>query len=222
MVKFDYLPDGRIAGLRDVLTSFNEPSGLIPAEVTALTGITAEMVAGHKIDEAAVSSFMADTVTKELGNARTMANILAAQSVEMRGNGEAMIKQADKLLCESWNERMWSDGEPTDPSPTIDQAINGGFPWLEIQCARCKTPNDVDLAALNPRVESVLEESCHLLSVGMTRGNLPNSAMCSHQKSIFDCRDDWIGVKVSAGKGATSVVAEDEETFGRRSIGIHR
>src|SRR6202140_373135 len=34
MVKFDYLPDGRIAGLRDVFTSFNEPSGPIPAEVT--------------------------------------------------------------------------------------------------------------------------------------------------------------------------------------------
>jgi hypothetical protein len=49
---------------------------------------------------------------------------------------------------ESWNERMWSDGEPIDPSPTIDQAVNGGFPWLEIQCARCKTPSDVDLAAM--------------------------------------------------------------------------
>jgi hypothetical protein len=56
-----------------------------------------------------------------------------------------------RLLCESWNERMWSDGEPIDPSPTIDQAVNGGFPWLEIRCARCKTPSDVDLAAMkNP------------------------------------------------------------------------
>jgi phage FluMu protein Com len=43
---------------------------------------------------------------------------------------------------------MWSDGEPIDPTPTIDQAVNGGFPWLEIQCARCKTPSDVDLAAM--------------------------------------------------------------------------
>ena len=77
-----------------------------------------------------------------------MTGILASQSVEMRSKGHAMIQQADRLLCESWNERMWSDGEPIDPSPTIDQAINGGFPWLEIQCARCKTPNDVDLAAL--------------------------------------------------------------------------
>jgi phage FluMu protein Com len=59
-----------------------------------------------------------------------------------------MIQQADRLLCESWNERMWSDGEPIDPSPTIDQAVNGGFQWLEIRCARCKTPSDVDLAAM--------------------------------------------------------------------------
>jgi hypothetical protein len=53
-----------------------------------------------------------------------------------------LLQQADRLLCESWNERMWAD----DPSPTIDQAINGGFPWLEIRCSRCKTPSDVDLA----------------------------------------------------------------------------
>ena len=37
---------------------------------------------------------------------------------------------------------MWSDGEPIDPSPTIDQAVNGGFPWLEIQCARWEASVD--------------------------------------------------------------------------------
>ena len=87
-------------------------------------------------------------LNKEFGKARAMANILAAQSAELRAKGAAMIQQADKLLCESWNERMWSDGEPIDPSPTIDQAVNGGFSWLEIRCARCKTPSDVDLAAM--------------------------------------------------------------------------
>jgi hypothetical protein len=55
-----------------------------------------------------------------------------------------LIQQADKLLCESWNERMWSDGEPIDPSPTIDQAVNAGFPWLDSLC----TLQDVDLAAM--------------------------------------------------------------------------
>ena len=56
MVKFDYLPDGRIIGIKDAFSSFNEPIGTIPLEVTALTGITDEMVAGHEIDETAVSS----------------------------------------------------------------------------------------------------------------------------------------------------------------------
>jgi hypothetical protein len=50
-------------------------------------------------------------LAKELGKARAMANILATQSAETRAKGAALIQQADKVLCESWNERMWSDGE---------------------------------------------------------------------------------------------------------------
>ena len=65
-------------------------------------------------------------LNKELGKARAMANILATQSTEIRAKAEAMLRQADKLLCESWNERMWSDGDqmvcaghwtPTKPGP---------------------------------------------------------------------------------------------------------
>ena len=65
---------------------------------------------------------------KELGKARAMTNILAAQSAEMRAKGEALIQQADKLLCESWNERMWSDGEPIDPSPKSTRPSTAAFP----------------------------------------------------------------------------------------------
>lgn len=85
---------------------------------------------------------------KELGRARAMTTILAAQSAEARTKGEALIRTADKLACESWNERMWVSGTPIDPSPTIDQAINGGYPWLEIECSRCRTKRDVDMTAL--------------------------------------------------------------------------
>jgi DNA polymerase-3 subunit epsilon len=62
MVKFDYVADGRIVGIRDIFASFNEPSIPIPAEVTSLTGISDEMVAGHRIDAAAVESFVKDSV----------------------------------------------------------------------------------------------------------------------------------------------------------------
>ncbi|SCB42830.1 hypothetical protein GA0061098_1009186 [Bradyrhizobium shewense] len=59
---------------------------------------------------------------KELSKSRAMTTILGLQSAE------ALIRQADKLLCESWNEKMWADGGPIDPSPTIDQA----YSWLDI------------------------------------------------------------------------------------------
>jgi DNA polymerase III subunit epsilon len=62
MVKFDYTPEGRIVGVRDTFSGFNEPSEPIPPEITALTGITDEMVAGHRIDEAAVTAFVEGVV----------------------------------------------------------------------------------------------------------------------------------------------------------------
>ncbi|MGM4906224.1 hypothetical protein AB8B21_05895 [Tardiphaga sp. 866_E4_N2_1] len=90
---------------------------------------------------------------KELGKARAMTNVFARDAADRRARGEALIREADNLDCQSWNERMWADGEPIDPSPTIDQAINGGFPWLEIECSRCKAKRDVDLAEI-PHVET--------------------------------------------------------------------
>ncbi|UQR62964.1 3'-5' exonuclease [Bradyrhizobium sp. C-145] len=62
MVKFDYTLDGRIVGVRNTFSAFNEPSAPISAEVTALTGITDEMVAGHRFDDAAIAAFVDDAV----------------------------------------------------------------------------------------------------------------------------------------------------------------
>jgi DNA polymerase III subunit epsilon len=62
MLKFDYLASGHVVGVRDVFSSFAEPTVSIPLEVIALTGITDEMVAGQRIDEAAVSAFVDDAV----------------------------------------------------------------------------------------------------------------------------------------------------------------
>jgi hypothetical protein len=41
---------------------------------------------------------------------------------ELRAEGEVPIRKADGLACESWNEKMWADGGPIDPSPTVDQS----------------------------------------------------------------------------------------------------
>jgi DNA polymerase III subunit epsilon len=58
MVKFLYSDRGEVTSVIDTFSSFNQPSISIPPEITALTGITDEMVSGQYIDPEAVSSFV--------------------------------------------------------------------------------------------------------------------------------------------------------------------
>ncbi|MGY3697622.1 DNA polymerase-3 subunit epsilon [Bradyrhizobium sp. USDA 3240] len=69
MVKFSYLADGRIGRVVDTFSCFNQPSIAIPAEITALTGITDEMVAGHSLDEEHINAFASDAVVVIAHNA---------------------------------------------------------------------------------------------------------------------------------------------------------
>jgi DNA polymerase-3 subunit epsilon len=69
MIKFAYLPDGKIVRIVDLFESFNEPSVPIPEEITELTGITDSVVAGHRIEANAVTAFAADAVVVIAHNA---------------------------------------------------------------------------------------------------------------------------------------------------------
>ncbi len=55
---FEYDATGRIVSLGTPLHRFNEPSEPIPSEITAITGLTDELVAGHRLDLAEVESFV--------------------------------------------------------------------------------------------------------------------------------------------------------------------
>lgn len=59
MAPFTYGSDGEIYDVGDAFNQLREPSHPIPPEVTAITGLTDEMVAGHRIDPAAVAAFAA-------------------------------------------------------------------------------------------------------------------------------------------------------------------
>jgi hypothetical protein len=81
---------------------------------------------------------------------------LFAQSAEVRAEAETLLQQADRPLCESWNERMWADGEPIDPSHTINQAVNGGSPgkpWSN--STRARVLSIIDCPESSPRFRSV-------------------------------------------------------------------
>ena len=62
IVPFTYGPDGHIYEVKDPFQRFHQPKKPISAEITRLTGITDEMVAGHAIDPTEVEAFAPDAV----------------------------------------------------------------------------------------------------------------------------------------------------------------
>lgn len=85
---------------------------------------------------------------KELAKSRGVSRMLESASIEKRAAGVKLIREADDLACQSWNERMWSEGGPAQPSPTIRQALNADFRWLEVLCTRCQRRLSVDLGLI--------------------------------------------------------------------------
>jgi hypothetical protein len=49
-------------------------------------------------------------------------------------------KEADKLACEAWTKRMLAFKGPAQPSPTLGDALNVGYLYLEVPCLGCDTP----------------------------------------------------------------------------------
>jgi hypothetical protein len=43
-------------------------------------------------------------------------------------------KQADKLACEAWNQRMLGHKGPAQPSPTLGDVLNARCLYLEVRC----------------------------------------------------------------------------------------
>jgi len=61
MIKYDYhIETGSVIAITDTYNQYNQPSKPISPEITALTGITNEMVAGHKFDQNKIAEFMID------------------------------------------------------------------------------------------------------------------------------------------------------------------
>ncbi|MDH6688981.1 hypothetical protein AB7M49_000864 [Bradyrhizobium elkanii] len=67
---------------------------------------------------------------------------------------------------------------------SIDQAINAGYPWLEIKCSRCKTPRAVDLGCPAPRSDH-------------------QGARSRRPPALREVQRDW----QAAGRGAAATVA---------------
>src|SRR6204780_4338677 len=54
-------------------------------------------------------------------------------------------KQADRLACEAWNYRMLGYKGPAQPSPSLGDALNAGYLYLEVRCLGCDSHQTVVL-----------------------------------------------------------------------------
>ena len=54
-------------------------------------------------------------------------------------------KEADRLACEAWTKRMLGFRGPAQPSPTLGDALNAGYLYLEVRCLGCDTHQTVAL-----------------------------------------------------------------------------
>jgi hypothetical protein len=57
----------------------------------------------------------------------------------------AARKEADRLACEAWNQRMLGYKGPAQPSPALGDALNAGYLYLEVRCLGCDTHQTVAL-----------------------------------------------------------------------------
>jgi hypothetical protein len=58
---------------------------------------------------------------------------------------KAARKEADRLACEDWNQRMLGYKGPAQPSPALGDALNAGYLYLEVRCLGCDTHQTVAL-----------------------------------------------------------------------------
>jgi hypothetical protein len=54
-------------------------------------------------------------------------------------------READRLACDAWTKRILAFKGPAQPSPTLGDALNAGYLYLEVRCLGCDTDQTVAL-----------------------------------------------------------------------------
>jgi hypothetical protein len=67
-------------------------------------------------------------------------------------------KEADRLAVAAWNKRMLGFQGPAQPSPTLGDALNAGFGYLEVKCLGCNTHQTVALDIVRRRKSTPVHE----------------------------------------------------------------
>jgi hypothetical protein len=83
----------------------------------------------------------------ELRKARNEHDRLMREATAAHDAADRQLAIKHRLDCEAWSARQFCGG-PEDPSPTIEQALNGAYERLEVQCWGCNHADTLDLAVV--------------------------------------------------------------------------
>lgn len=110
-VAFSFDAFGAIGDVIDVYGGLQQPSGAIPAEITTITGITDEMVAGQVIDRARLEALVADADLIVAHNAGFDRPFCEALSAVFCGQGMGLLGFGDRLVqARLRREQAWISG----------------------------------------------------------------------------------------------------------------
>lgn len=86
-------------------------------------------------------------------------NRLYGSSVRMAAQRAAEArKAADRLACDAWNKRMLAFKGPAQPSPSLGDALNAGYVYLEVRCLGCDSHQTVALDIVRrPKITPIHE-----------------------------------------------------------------
>jgi hypothetical protein len=130
-------------------------------------------------------------------------------------------KQADRLAVEAWNKRMLTFQCPAQPSPTLGDALNAGYRYLEVRCLGCDTNQTVALDIVRrPKATPVqeLERYMRCKDCSQVRGypynRSPSGRVADHQdqreRSALDVVAGRTVVCVTRQRGMSAVGGSNE------------
>ena len=81
-------------------------------------------------------------------------------------------READRLACIAWNQRMLGFQGPAQPSPALGDALNAGYRYLEVKCLGCNTHQTVALDIVRrPKTTPIHELERYMRCKGCSRLN---------------------------------------------------
>ena len=81
----------------------------------------------------------------------------------VRAASEQAAEARKTVACEAWNKRMLGFEGPAQPSPTLDDALNAGYSYLEVRCLGCDTHQTVALDIVRrPKLTPIHEQERYM------------------------------------------------------------